>query len=704
MPSSGSRKDNENQTSAFRYPSTSKQPVVDELHGEKVRDNNRWLEDETDTKVKEWVKTQNEYTDEWFSNLSVEDVYEEVKRDIDAFTKSIPMIRDNFYFWYERQPGQDQHVLYRAKTLQDEAELVFDPNTLSDDASVTLSFFDISKTGKYGVYGIQQHGEERNTVYIRDLETGQETEFYHGRAFAVTWCDDEQGFYYTRSNYEDHGGDVADETHYCQVYYHKLGQPRDQDRLLFTAIDHLPKDTGLGTNVSEDGRYLAIIAGVGWRERHIYIIDNHADTMQKLDFPAETNTSISLLDGYVYLTTDYKANNKRILRTDYANLDLPIDQWEEFIPEHAEYLITRWGLSKDQIVVDYFHNVTSKPIRFDRYTGECLGELELPDLADFSRLSTNKDYSEFFYAFATFFSPGTQFRFNPDTRQSELHFRDERSIDEERFTAWQEWFTSKDGTWVPVFVVGPKDAQKDESRPLLLTGYGGYGHVRCPGFVGGYEPWLERGGYYALVNIRGGGEFGDAWHKGGIRENKHKSFDDFIAAAEHCVDIGLTKPGRLVAQGGSNGGLLMGAVMTQRPDLFGAVVAHVPILDMYRYHRFLLAYRWTREWGDPENEQEFQWLKNYSPYHHVDNSRQYPPILLTAGINDTRVHPMHAWKMAAKLQSGHPDNVALLRTQMKAGHGPGKGFYQAMHDHAEALCFMMHQVGMLPTQHESPAN
>lgn len=686
---------NKQQNTSKQYPPTKKQEVVDKIHGEEVHDDYRWLEDETDPKVKEWVESQNEYTQKWLSDLPVEDVYGELKQDVDAFSKGLPIMRDDFYFWYEREPGQDQWVLYRSLELDGDKETVFNPNSLSDDASITLSFFAISRTGSYGVYGVQESGAERNTVYVRDLNTKEEEKFYYGRAFGMSWCDDEQGFYYTISNYKEHGGDVADETHYQQVYYHRLGDSREVDRLMFNAIDYLPKDADLGRHVSKDGRHVLVGASIGWREKHNFIIDAKSGNIQKLNIPPESKTGVRTLDGYIYATTDYKANNKRILRTKLQNADKPIDEWEEFIPEQSEALLMVWGVTKSQIVIDYFHDVVSKPVRFDRRSGERLGALELPEIADLSGLSVNEDFEEFYYAFSTFFSPNTQYRFNPESQQAELLWQDERSIDEESFIAKQEWYESKDGTRIPMFIVSPKHSKKDCDNPLLLTGYGGYGFTRSPGFLGSYKPWLERGGVYALANIRGGGEFGDNWHKGGIRDNKQTSFDDFIAAAEHCIDSGLTKPERLVIRGGSNGGLLMGAVMTQRPELFGTVVCQVPILDMYRYHKFLLAYRWTREWGHPENKEEYEWLKSYSPYHRADENQKYPPVLLTAGINDSRVHPMHAWKMAAKLQNGHPDNLILLRTEMKAGHGPGKGFYQALHDQAEILCFMMYNAEML---------
>lgn len=700
MPSSGNKKDEKKQTSSAQYPSTPKQPVTDELHREEARDDYRWLEDETEPEVKKWVEAQNEYTQTWLSGLPVENVYQELKQDIDAFTKSAPIMRDNYYFWYERQPGQDQAVLYRSGTLQDDKELVFDPNTLSDDASITLSFFRMSKTGQYGVYGIQESGEERDTVYTRNLETGEEEKFYFGRVFGMSWCDDERGFYYTVSDFENRGGDIADETHYQQVYYHRLGEPRDQDALLFNAVDYLPKDAVLGIQSSEDDRYVAVGASIGWREKHCFIIDVTANMVHKLGIPTETKTALYLLNGYIYATTDHEANYKRILRISLEKLDKPIDAWEEFVPEHPDHLIAKWGVTKNRIVIEYFHNVMSELMYFDRLTGKYIARIELPHSTDLSGLSTNKDYDEHFYSCTTFFSPKTHYRFDPDSETTELYWEDERAIDEKHFDVRQEWYESSDGTHIPMFIVGPKD-QNGSDNPVLLTGYGGYGISRGPAFLGSYRPWLERGGYYVLANIRGGGEFGDEWHKGGIRENKQQSFDDFIAAADHCVSTGLTTSDRLVIQGGSNGGLLMGAVMTQRPELFGAVVAQVPVLDMYRYHKFLLAYRWTHEWGHPDVKEEFDWLKRYSPYHRADDTQKYPPILLTAGINDTRVHPMHAWKMAAKLQDGHPENVALLRTEMKAGHGPGKGFYQAVHDHAEALCFMMHCAGMLQPKEAS---
>ncbi len=698
-PSFGSEPKETNEREVYmQYPETPEREVIDELHGERVSDSYRWLEDESNTEVRTWVEKQNELTENYLESINAEPVYQEILRDYDVFDKSTPYKRGDRYFWWERQPGQQHHVLFSVAnpdTEKDKKE-VFDVNEMSEDGTTADSFFNISRRGSYAVYGLMEQGDEYNRVFIRDMENGNDEEFYYGRIFLPHWRDDESGFYYTRSNYEAHGGDSTDETHYQQIYFHKLGENREDDHLIFDAIDYLPKEAFVTANDSEDNRYVAVNAsiGSGGNEQYVYLFDTQNEEIKEIAPGIEAHVRVRIFDGYAYLYTNYEANNYRILRIPVEEAGEPLEKWEEYVPEDQSRQLKGWALTKREILAIYMYNATDKVDRLDRQSGSYIAPLDIPEFAGVGGLPTDREEEDFYYSVNTFFSPRTQYYFNPETKNSELFYEDPISLDKEKHTVEQRWYTSNDGESIPMFFVAPRNYVETENNPVLLTGYGGFNSSRKPHFVGNLKPWLERGGIIAEPNLRGGGEFGEEWHEAGMRENKQNTFNDFISAAEYLIEEGVTRSGKIAIRGGSNGGLLIGASITQRPDLFKAAICNVPLLDMYRYHKFLMAHRWTHEYGNPDNKKEFAWLKDYSPYHHVDDNKKYPDILLTAGINDSRVHPMHAWKMAAKLQNGHSENVALLRTEMAAGHGPGKGFYSIIHDFAEELAFMMHQVGM----------
>lgn len=684
----------------LQYPDTPRHDVAEEIHGESASDPYRWLEDETDPEVEKWVETQNKLTQQYIASINAEPVYQELLDEHDVFTRSAPFRRGDRYYWYERQPGQHHSVLFSAidPGSEEDKQVVFDVNALSEDGSVANSFFKLSRQGSYAVYGTTEGGDERHQVYIRDMKTGEDEEFYFGRLFMMAWCDNEEGFYYTRSNYQDHGGKSTDEVYYQQVYFHRIGDDRRNDRLIFNAIKHLPKEAFVDAHASEDGRYVGINAsiGAGDNETYVYLLDTRTGDVQKLasKVDAHTRTELDLMDGYAYLLTNHEAGNYRALRAPQEEAKTPLSEWEEFLPEDPERQLLGFRRSKYEMIVFYSYNATDRIDRVGRNSGSFIAPLDIPELATVNGMPTHREDTDFYYSVSTFFSPGAIYHFDASAGTSELFYQDSRSLDVGSYTAQQWWYSSRDGVRIPMFFVAPRDYENAEDNPVLLTGYGGFNVNTEPGFVGKLKPWLSRGGALAMPNIRGGGEFGEVWHEGGMRQNKQNTFDDFIAAAEYLVEERVTRPEKIALLGGSNGGLLVGACLTQRPDLFRTAVCAVPLLDMYRYHKFLLAYLWTHEYGDPDNPDEFEWLKHYSPYHHVDENQDYPSVLLTAGINDTRVHPMHAWKMAAALQNGHSDNVALLRTEMGAGHGPGKGFYRALHDFAEELAFIMHHIGM----------
>lgn len=678
----------------LEYPYTPRKDTSYTLHEHKIHDPYMWLEDETNEEVVAWMEGQNELVEDYFNRHDSEDVYQELLAEIDTFGRGSPYRCGEHYYWREHQPGERYYVLYRASDAwtEKDKEVVFNPNELGEEESE--SFFSISYNGNYAVYGVQSGGSERSNIYIRNLNTGEEEEFYSGRTFGMSWCDDERGFLYFRSDYLNRGGDIRDESHYCQVYFHKLGTEREEDELIFDAVEHgYPKEAGVSAHESKDSRFIALNIGVGRSKSYSHIMDAQTKEIQDVEVPEDSDSGIFLFDSYVYLKTDFNANNYRILRTKPENTRTPIAQWEEFIAEDPDRKLVSISATKDELLLTYSHNACNQVERLDRKTGKHIARLDLPDLAAIGAIRAHEEYEGFFYSVNTFFSPSTKYYFNPDTEESELFYKEKESLDETEFTAEQRWYESKDGTAIPMFFVAPIDYEEKDVTPVLLTGYGGFQISKEPAYMGLVKPWLERGGAFAVPCLRGGGEFGDEWHKAGKRENKQNTFDDFIAAAEYLIDEGVTQPGKIAIRGASNGGLLVGAAITQRPDLFGAAVCSVPLLDMYRYHDFLLAHRWTHEYGHPDVPEEFAWLREYSPYHNATDV-EYPSILLEAGLNDSRVHPMHAWKMAAKLQNTNPRNKVLMLTQTDAGHTGQPGLQKALDENAKQLKFLMTEIGM----------
>lgn len=674
----------------MRYPKIQPENIVETIHGVEVADPYRLMEDEKNPEVLGWVDEENALTDEWFKDSQSLYISEKIIEDRDIFSRSVPSRRGNMYVWYERAPGQKYTVLYIGSDFRgSDKRIILDPNVLSSDGSLSLSFFSISKLGNFAVWGFQESGDERVRVYIRDMQSGEDEEFYYGRKFSMDWRDDESGFYYVRSNFEDYGGDSSDETHYQQAYYHALGASRNEDTLLFNAMDYGLKESGLIVKSFYDD-FVIVEMEVRRAERRTFLSDGKGDFQEVLP-EVKVIKSLRIIGDYIYVTTDFEANYWQVRRVLISDVAKPFKEWQSFIAEDDQRKLAHWFVTKDRVVVEYTRVISSEVVILDR-EGTFIKQLELPILASIGGMWGNEDFAEFFFSLVTFLSPSIQYRSDQDGRIEE-YWRYPDSLDETIFEAQQIWYRSTDNTQVPMTIVSKRDIRHTGDTPVIMYGYGGFAHGRYPSYMGMYKTWLNAGGLLALPNIRGGDEFGEAWHKSGKLANKQQSFDDFIVAAEYLISGKITCPEKLAIMGGSNGGLLVGACMMQRPELFGAVVSEVPLLDMIRFPRFLLAYRWIYEYGDPEKADEFGWLLKYSPYHNVDKTKQYPPVLLINGLNDSRIHPMHAWKMAALMQSADK-GLVLLRSRGKAGHGSGQTFYKAMEDFAEKLAFISKVLGV----------
>ncbi len=478
---------------------------------------------------------------------------------------------------------------------------------------------------------------------------------------------------------------------YNKVYFHKLGDDPDKDELIFG--EERPKDDMLDLSLSANDRYLAIYATQSWTENEIYIYNRETKETKLIITGILSQFDLHFLNNKAIVITNYKANNYRVLSSPLDELEKPIDQWDEFIPE-SEYLLEFVNMSSDKIFAGYMVNASSQVKVFD-HDGKELESLPIPPYSSIMGISSRLGEEEFFFGVSSFTFPRVMYHYDSDAVAYEVIRKTNNPLNPEEYDVKQEWFTSKDGTKIPMFIFHRKDVDLLEaSHPTILYGYGGFASGITPYFMKNWVPWVERGGIFAIANIRGGNEFGDNWHKSGIKENKQNTFDDFIAASEYLILKKYTTSEQLGILGGSNGGLLVSAVAVQRPELFNAVASLVPLTDMVRFPRFGMAMRWVHEYGDPKIKADLERILKWSPYHNVKERRSYPNFLFTTAEKDTRVDPLHSRKMAAVLQSVQNKNDVLLFTETEAGHGPGKPIKKIVESQALIINFFAQKLGL----------
>lgn len=665
-------------------PQTKRQELSEILNGFTVSDPYRWLENNDDPEVQTWVKSQNQYTESILKDDLAQTFSKELTKDFKVVNYFNPVPAAGKYFYQERQPDEDQAVLYVKTGLEGVPVKLFDPNGLKDGNTVTISGWNQSKTGKYVAYSISEGGNEMGTVYIKEVESNTELEekITHCRHPQIRWLPDESGFFYTRNPRP--GTVPKNEEHlHAKVYFHKLGDNPDTDPLIFG--ENRPKDDLIGLSSSIDGRYLAISVAKNWAENEVYLYDHQSKVLRPLITSIPAKFSLIFLKDKVLLKTNYQANNQRILWADFSDLDQPVDQWKEFIPE-KEFALQSILVTEKQILLEYLVDVYSEVFIFD-YEGKEIGRLPLPKYSSLADWSGRKNEEEFFYSVGSFTCSKIIYRYDPKTKTYPIYRTTDSPLKPEDYEVKQEWYESKDQTKVPMFIVHKKGLIKDGTNPTILYGYGGFGAIQTPGFNRNLTPWLRRGGIFAVANIRGGGEFGEHWHKSGIKELKQNSFDDFIAAAEYLTAEKYTDKNHLGIMGGSNGGLLVSAVAVQRPDLFAAVCSRVPLTDMVRFSKFGMALRWVHEYGDPDQKEDLERILSWSPYHNLKIGQDYPNFLFTTASNDSRVAPFHAYKMAAALQAMNKGQLSLVWTELEAGHGSGKPIAKIVEGQALILSF-----------------
>jgi prolyl oligopeptidase len=660
-------------------PATPAHNVTESIHGVKITDPYRWLEEQESPETRAWISKQNAYTRSRLDSIPQRDAIRNRLSELMRFDDTqAPVPAGGRYFFLRREAGQDQPVLYVREGGKDRA--LVDPNPMSSGHNTSVELLDVTPDGKLLAYGLRKGGEDESTVTLLDIDSGKELpdRLPRGR-YSVAIRPDHKGFYYGRHTDVD------------RVFYHPMGADPSKDVKIFGG--GYSAEYGIGPAVSEDGRYLLItvVRGSAADETEIHIQDLAAGGAIKpviQGIPARFLGQIG--GGTLFVQTNWKAANGRLLAIDLRNPAR--ERWREIVPAGADALDS-FGLAGGRVFLNYVHNV-STVIRVCREDGKSAGEIPMPAaIGTATAVSGQWSGREAFFRFDSFHTPPTVWRYDTGTAKTTVWARPKVPVDPERFELKQVWYSSKDGTKVPMFLMHPKGMKLDGSNPALLTGYGGFTVSMTPEYSAAAVLWAEREGVFAMPSLRGGGEFGEKWHLAGMRADKQNVFDDFTSAAEWLVRNKYTNPAKLGIMGGSNGGLLVGAAMTQRPDLFRAVVCAYPLLDMLRYDRFLVAKWWVPEYGSASDPEQFKWLYAYSPYQHVKAGVKYPAVLFVTGDSDTRVAPLHARKMAALVQASTASKLpVLLRYDTSAGHSRGQALTSRIDESADELAFMSWQL------------
>lgn len=672
-------------------PQTKTEKIVDEINGISIADPYRWLENSNRKEVTDWISIQNQYTDLILRNEKQNRFSDELVENFKVVNFSNPVPVKGRYFYMERKPDEDQMVLYVKDGLDGIPKKLVDPNGKREGNTITVDYWFPGWTGKYIVYGLSEGGDEMATLYVMDVDKNENLpeKIVHCRYSSVRWLPDDSGFFYTR-NPRPETVPKNEEHLYSKVYFHKLGSNPENDRLIFGK--DRPKDDMISISLSLDGQLLAIHVSQKWTENEIYIYNNHKQTLSPLIVGIPAKFSLQFLSDKAILYTNYKANNYKILFIQLNDLFKKIDDWQDFFLEQKSVLESV-AITADKILLEYLVNACSEVIILD-YSGREIGKVPLPKFSSLAGISTRRTEKEFFYGVESFTFPKIVYRFNSETQQYEKYKTTDNPINPENYEIKQEWYTSKDETKIPIFIFHKKEIELNGKNPTILYGYGGFASNETPLFMRNWVPWIERDGIFAVANIRGGGEFGEKWHKTGIKENKQNSFDDFIYAAEYLISKKYTDVKHLGILGGSNGGLLVSAVAVQRPDLFKAVCSRVPLTDMVRFPKFGIAVRWIHEYGNPEIKNDLEKILKWSPYHNTKNNVEYPNILFTTANKDTRVDPLHARKMTALLQSINKQNKILLFTEIETGHGAGKPISKIIELQSIILTFFAQELGL----------
>jgi len=676
------------------YPETNKTDVVDTYFGTEVSDPYRWLENDTSAETEAWVKAQTLVTFDYLEQIPFRDKINERLTALWNYPKySVPFKEGDHYFYFKNDGLQNQSVMYIQDELGGDPEVILDPNTFSEDGTIALSALGISKDGQYLAYGISESGSDWKKIYVMDIDTKEELEdeILWVKFSGISWKDD--GFYYSRYNEPSEGMELSSVNENQKVYYHKIGTPQEEDILIYENPEFPMRNYGVQT--TEDEKYLILYESESTYGNAIYFMDlgEEGDEFTQLTSGFENEYWVrDNLDETLLIQTDNAAPIKRLALVNLKNH--AISNWKTLIPE-KENVLEGVSIAGDRIITEYMKDAQSIGEIYD-FRGQLLGELALPGPGSLGGFSGDKDENTAFYAFTSFNYPTTIFQYDVAGNTSEVYTESEVDFNPEDYIVKQEFYESKDGTRVPMFIVHKKGIKMNGKNPVFLYGYGGFGASMTPYFSVSRLVFLDNGGVFVIANLRGGGEYGEEWHKAGMKLNKQNVFDDFIAAAEHLIENDYTNTDKIAISGASNGGLLVGACMTQRPDLFKVALPAVGVMDMLRYHNFTIGWAWASDYGTSADDQNmFEYLYGYSPLHNIKDGVEYPATLITTADHDDRVVPAHSFKFAATLQAAHKGvNPVLIRIETKAGHGGGKPTEKIIEELTDEWAFTMYNLGM----------
>jgi prolyl oligopeptidase len=673
------------------YPVSTTVDQIDDYHGTRIPDPYRWLENPDTPEAQAWIAAQNRVTFKFLEAIPQRQAIQQRLTQLWDYQRyDVPFKRGDRYFYFKNDGLQNQSVLYTLTDLTAEPTVLLDPNTLSDDGTVALAGIAISDDGQWLAYGLSTSGSDWQTWHVCHIPTGEalSDRLEWIKFSSVAWRSDGQGFFYSRYDAPNPNRKLEAVNHFQKLYYHARGTDQGDDVLIYHRPDH--KEWGFNANVTEDGHYLIISVWRGTDPKNLLfyrdLTQPEASIVELID-RFEAAYSVVNSDGTTFwVQTDLDAPRGRLVAIDLNQPDR--SHWRELIPQAPETLQSVHLLNHSDFVANYLKDAHSQIKRFD-LEGRLLGELPLPGLGTVGGFDGKRQDSETFYSFTSFTTPTTIYRYDLVTQESQLFRQPQVAFEGSAYETEQVFYTSPDGTRVPMFITYKRRLKRDGTHPTLLYGYGGFNVSMTPSFSVPVAVWLELGGIYAVPNLRGGGEYGEAWHQAGMKHHKQKVFDDFMAAAEWLIAQGYTRPQGLAIADGSNGGLLVGACMTQRPELFGAALPAVGVMDMLRFHKFTIGWAWMDEYGSPDNPEDFAVLYAYSPLHHLKPGTAYPATLITTADHDDRVVPAHSFKFAAALQAAQAGAApVLIRIETKAGHGAGKPTTKLIEEATDKWAFL----------------
>jgi len=672
------------------YPPARKSDQIDDYHGVKVADPYRWLEDLDSEETRNWVEAENKLTFAFLGSIPQRNTIKDRLTKLWNYEKyGIPRKESNRYFYSRNSGLQNQAVLYTVTSLEAQPQMLLDPNTLSPDGTVALSGLEVSPDGKLLAYSLSASGSDWQEWKVRDVQTGKDLsdDLKWVKFSGASWTRDGKGFFYSR--YDEPKSDALKGTNYFQkVYYHKLGTPQAEDVLVYERPDQ--KDWLLFGNVTEDGNYLIITVNQGTDVKsRVYYKDLKAKDAQVVKLLDDFDAAYTFIanDGpRFWFQTDLQSPRSKIIEIDTTNPAR--SNWKVVVPESKETLQTTTFVDH-KFVLNYLKDAYTQVKIYDT-TGKLVNEVSFPGIGSAEGFGGKAIDKETFYSFTSFTTPTTIYRYDMTSGKSTVFRQPKVDFNPADYETKQVFYSSKDGTKVPMFITHKKGLKLDGTNPTYLYGYGGFSISLTPAFSVGNLVWMEMGGVYAQPNLRGGGEYGEEWHKAGMKLKKQNVFDDFIAAAQWLIDNKYTSTPKLAIGGGSNGGLLVGAALTQRPDLFGASLPAVGVMDMLRFQDFTIGWAWVSDYGSSANPEEFKALYAYSPLHNIKPGTSYPPTLITTADHDDRVWPGHSFKFAATLQAAQAGSAPILiRIETKAGHGAGKPTSKIIEELADRWAFLV---------------